>query len=76
MFLLSYFRRKIERLEASKRKRTSEIREMENEGEILSRTPNPETKLWDWQQNFSGLVVIYVPYTQEILSPEGLSSGG
>jgi len=50
--------------------------EIENEGKISSRTPNPETKLWDWQQNFSGLVVIYVPCTQEIPSPEGLRLGG
>ncbi|KAK4823823.1 hypothetical protein QYF61_006669 [Mycteria americana] len=68
-------KRRIEKLEAGKRKRTSEIRDMENEGEISSRTPTPKTKLWDRQQNFSGLVVIYVPHTQEIPSPEGLSSG-
>lgn len=37
---------------------------------------NPKTKLWDWQQNFPGLVVIYVPHIQEIPSPEGLSLGG
>lgn len=76
LFLLSYSSRKIERLEAGKRKRTSEISEVENEGEMPRRTPNPETKLWDWQQNFSGLVVFYVPHTQEIPSPVGLSLGG
>lgn len=76
MFSLSCSKRKIERLEADKRKRTSEIREMENEGEISSTIPSPKMKLWDWQQNFSGLVVIYVPHTQEIFSPEGLSLGG
>lgn len=45
----------------------SEVREIENEGEISGRTPNPKTKLWDWQQNFSGLLIIYVPYIKKSL---------
>lgn len=46
---------------------------MEDEAKISSRTPNPETKLWDLQQSLSGLVVLYMPHTQEIPSPERLS---
>lgn len=33
-------------------------------------------KLWDCQQNFSGLVVIYVAHTQRIPPPEGPSIDG
>lgn len=72
LFLLSHSRRKNERLQAGKRKRISEVSEMENEGKISSRTPNPETKIWDLQQNISGLVFLYMPHTQEIASPNGL----
>lgn len=49
---------------------------MESEGKISSRTPNPEIKLWDLHQNLSGLVALYMPHTQEIPSPEGLSLVG
>lgn len=51
----------MEGLEADKRKRTSEEESAE---EISKRTANLETKRWDRQQNFSGLLAIYVPCTQ------------
>lgn len=49
---------------------------MGDEGKISSRTPNPDTKLWDLQQNLSGLVVPYMPHTQEIRYPERLALVG
>lgn len=47
----------MEGLEADKRKRTSEEESAE---EISKRTANLKKKLWDWQQNSSGLLAIYV----------------
>lgn len=67
MFLLSYSQGKIKGLETNKRKRTSEIREGKGAVKTSSRTPNLRIKLWDWQQNFSGLPVIYVPHIQASL---------